>query len=324
MKPLTRVFTTLALACTAAFAHAAAAAQSWPDKPARLIVPFAAGGATDSIARLVAQRLQDVWQQPVVVDNRPGAGTIIGTDAVAKAAPDGYTMGLVVTAHVINPSLRSKLPYDTLNDFAPVSQIGVQHMVMAANPQFEANNLAELIALAKARPGAINYATSGTGTALHLATELLKTTAGIDMVHVPYKGGTPAQQDVVGGQVPILLDIYHSSAPLIEAGRLKVIALLSPERAASLPDIPVIAETVPGVSALSMIGIVAPAGTPAEVVAKASADIAKVVRAPEVARQLTEMGVEPVGSTPQEFDAVIRENVAKWAPVVKASGASVD
>ncbi|MGJ7504075.1 MULTISPECIES: tripartite tricarboxylate transporter substrate binding protein [unclassified Variovorax] len=301
-----------------------AADEPWPSRPIRFVVPFAAGGATDAMARLLAQRMAAVWKQPVIVDNKPGAGTVLGTDVVAKAAPDGATFGIVVSAHEINPSLRPKLPYDTLKDFAAVSEVGVQHMVIAAHPSFPADNLAQLIALAKKEPGKISYASSGSGTALHLGMELLKTRAGIDMLHVPYKGGAPAQQDVIGGQVPLLVDIYHSSSPFIKAGRLKAIALFSPERPKSIASIPTIAETVPGVSAVSVLGVVAPAATPAAIVAKASADMATVIRSPEFAEQLQGMGVEAVGSTPQEFDSIIRADIQKWAPVVKSSGALPD
>ena len=321
MKYRSRILLPLAAAC---LPLACLAQDSWPARPVRLVVPFAPGGATDIVARQLAQRLGTLWKQPVIIDNRPGAGTVLGTDIVAKAPADGYTLGMVVSAHTINPSLRSKLPYDTLKDFAAVSEVGVQHMVIAANPKFPANNVAELIALAKKEPGKLSYATSGTGTALHLGMELLKTRAGIDILHVPYKGGAPAQQDVMGGQVPLLLDIYHSSAPLITAGKLKAIALLSPTRPASIPDIPTISETVPGVSALSVIGVVAPAGTPRAIVAKASADIAAVVRAPEFSAHLQSVGIEGVGSTPEEFDQEIRNQIAKWAPIVKASGATAD
>ncbi|MBN9428619.1 MAG: tripartite tricarboxylate transporter substrate binding protein [Burkholderiales bacterium] len=313
----------LALALAAPLSAVANDAD-WPSRPVKLIVPFSAGGATDSIARLLAERLSQAWQQPVIVDNKPGAGTILGTDLVAKATPDGYTMGLVVSAHVINPSLRPKLPYDTLRDFAAITQIGAQHMIMAAHPSFEADTIAGLIELAKKRPGKISYATSGTGTALHLSVELLKTRTGIDIVHVPYKGGAPAQQDVVGGQVPILLDIYHSSAPLIKAGKLKAIALLSPKRVPDIPGVPVIAETVPEVSAVSVIGVVAPAAVPRRLIEKASADMSKIIRSADFADRLRQMGVEAVGSTPEQFDSLIRADVAKWAPVVKASGATVD
>ena len=324
MNPRLRLLLPLLPALLAASPLWAAAADAWPSRPVRLVVPFSAGGATDAVARLLAQRLGAAWQQPVIVDNKPGAGTVLGTDYVAKAPPDGYTFGMVVSAHAINPSLRPKLPYDTLKDFAAVSEIGVQHMVIAANPAFPANNLAELIALAKKEPGQIGYASSGSGTALHLGMEMLKTQAGIDLLHVPYKGGAPAQQDVVGGQVPLLVDIYHSSAPLIQAGKLKAIALFSPSRPASIPNIPTISETVPGVSALSVIGIVAPAATPPAIVAKASADMAAVIRAPDFVERLRGMGVEAVGSTPAQFDAAIRADIVRWAPVVKSSGAVAD
>lgn len=297
---------------------------AWPSRPVRLIVPFSAGGATDSVARIMAQQLTLVWGQPVIVDNRPGAGTVIGTEAVAKAPPDGYTMGMVVSAHTINPSLRPNLPYDTLKDFAAVSQIGMQHMVIAANPAFPANNIAELIALAKKNPGSISYASSGAGTALHLGFELLKAKAGVDIGHVPYKGGAPAQQDVIGGQVPLLVDIYHSTAPFVKSGKLKILGLFSPQRTPAIPGVASVDETVPGVSAVSVIGIVAPAGVPRAVIAKASADIAGVVKSPEMSARMRAMGVEPVGSTPAQFDALIRADIAKWAPIVKSSGATAD
>ena len=210
--------------------------------------------------------MQEVWGQPVVVENRPGAGTVVGTDLVAKSAPDGHTLGVVVTAHVINPSLRPNMPYDTVKDLAAVSQVSVQHLVIAAHPSLEANTVAELIALAKKNPGKLGYATPGSGTAMHLSIELLKTQAGIDLVHVPYKGGAPAQQDVMAGRVPILLDVLYAVQPLISSGKLKVIALLSPTRPASARDYELVTETVPGVSALSMVGLVAAAGTPRELV----------------------------------------------------------
>lgn len=309
-----------------AFAGPAAAdeVKSYPSRPVKLVVPFPPGGATDAVGRLVAQHLSEYWKQPVIIDNRPGAGTVIGTDTVARAPADGYTLGMVISAHTINPSLRPNLPYDTLKDFAAVSQVGVQHLVIAANPRFEANNIAELLALAKKNPGKISFATPGSGTAMHLSMELLNVTAGTQMVHVPYKGGAPAQQDVVGGQVPLLLDVYHSSAPLIKTGRLKAIAMLSPQRVAAAPDVPTIAETVPEVAAVGTIGIIAPAATPKALVAKMSADIAKVVQSKDVSSKLAEMGVEPMGSTPAEYEQVIRSEIAKWAPVVKAFGAKVD
>ena len=299
-------------------------AHAFPTKPVRLIVPFPPGGATDIIGRLVAAKMQEVWGQPVVVENRPGAGTVVGTDFAAKSAPDGHTLGVVVTAHVINPSLRPNMPYDTVRDLAAVGQISVQHLVIAAHPSLVANNVAELIALAKKNPGKLGYATPGSGTAMHLSMELLKTQAGIDLVHVPYKGGAPAQQDVMGGRVPILLDVLYAVQPLISAGKLKVIALLSPERPASAKDYPLVAETVPGVSALSMVGMVAAAGTPRELVQQISSDVARAVKASDLTERMTQLGMEPVGSSPDAFDAVIRAEIDKWARVVRISGAKAD
>ena len=296
-------------------------ALAYPDKPVHLIVPFPPGGATDIVGRLVAGKMQEVWKQSVIVENKPGAGTVVGTETVAKAPPDGYTLGMVVTAHVINPSLRSHLPYDTLKDLAAVTQVSAQQLVIAAHPSLPANNIAELIALAKKNPGALSYATPGSGTAMHLAVELLKVSAGIDLVHVPYKGGAPAQQDVIGGRVPILLDVLYAVTPLIDAGKIKVIALLGPERVTKYP---IVAETVPGVSAISIVGIVAPAGTPPDLVSKISSDIGKSVRASDLTERMKQLGMEPVGSTPAEFDALIRAEMAKWARVVKASGAKAD
>jgi tripartite-type tricarboxylate transporter receptor subunit TctC len=296
-------------------------AQQFPVKPVRLIVPFPPGGATDIVGRLVAAKMQEVWRQTVIVENKPGAGTVVGTDAVAKAAPDGYTLGVVVTAHVINPSLRSSMPYDTLKDLAAVTQVSVQQLVIAAHPAVPANNIAELIELAKRNPGTLSYATPGSGTAMHLSIELLKTSAGIDLVHVPYKGGAPAQQDVIGGRVPILLDVLYAITPLIDAGKIKVIALLGPERTSKYP---VVAETVPGVSALSLVGIVAPSGTPADVIQKISVDTAKAIKSSDLTDRMKQLGMEPVGSTAQEFDALIRAEMEKWARVVKASGAKAD
>jgi tripartite-type tricarboxylate transporter receptor subunit TctC len=300
---------------------ASATANAFPVKPVRLIVPFPPGGATDIIGRLVAGKMQDVWGQSVLVENRPGAGTVVGTDLVAKSAPDGHTLGMVVTAHVINPSLRQNMPYDTLKDLAAVTQVSVQHLVMAAHPSLEANSVAELIALAKKHPGKLSYATPGSGTAMHLAVELLKTRAGIDLVHVPYKGGAPAQQDVIGGQVPILLDVLYAAQPIINSGRLKVIALLSPQ---SVSGYPVVADTVPGVSALSLVGIVASSGVQKELIQKISGDLAKAIKSSDLTERMTQLGMEPVGSTPGQFDLLIRAEIEKWARVVKLSGAKAD
>jgi tripartite-type tricarboxylate transporter receptor subunit TctC len=299
----------------------AGAAHAFPTKPVRFIVPFPPGGATDIIGRLVAGKMQEVWGQAVIVENRPGAGTVVGTDMVAKSAPDGHTLGMVVTAHVINPSLRSSMPYDTLKDLAAVTHVSVQHLVIATHPSVPANTVEELIALAKKNPGKLSYATPGSGTAMHLSVELLKAQAGIDIVHVPYKGGAPAQQDVMGGRVPILLDVLYAVQPLISSGKIKAIALLSPQRVSNLP---VVAETVPGVSALSIVGIVAAGGTPRDLVQKISADVAGAVKSSDLTGRMTQLGMEPVGSTPAQFEALIRSEIEKWSRVVKISGAKAD
>src|SRR2546421_1011396 len=302
----------------------AAAAQQFPNKVVRLMVPFPPGGATDIIGRLVSAKMQDVWGQPVVVENKPGAGTVVGTDYVAKSAPDGHTLGMVVTAYVINPSLRSDLPYDTLKDLTGVTQVSVQHLVMAANPAFPANSIPELIALAKKEPGKLAYATPGSGTAMHLSVELLKTSSGIDLVHVPYKGGAPAQQDVMAGRVPILMDVLYAVQPLIKSGRIKVLALLSPQRAPESPEYPVVAEAVPGVSALSLVGIVAPGATPRGLIDRIGDDIARAVKSSDLTERMKRQGMEPGGSTPAQFDALIRAEIEQRAQVVKLSGAKVD
>ncbi len=302
----------------------AAAAQQFPNKAVRLMVPFPPGGATDIIGRLVSAKMQEVWGQPVVIENRPGAGTVVGTEYVAKSAPDGYTLGTVVTAYVINPSLRADLPYNTLKDLAGVTQVSVQHLVMAAHPSLPASSIPELIALAKKEPGKLAYATPGSGTAMHLSVELLKTSTGIDLVHIPYKGGAPAQQDVMSGRVPILMDVLYAVQPLIKSGRIKVLALLSPQRAPESPEYPLVSESVPGVSALSLVGIVTPAATPRELVNRISADIARAVKASDLTERMRQQGMEPIGSTAEQFDALIRAEIEKWAKVVKQSGAKVD
>jgi len=319
MKAILRCF-----ALAAALAPLVCTAQNYPTRAVRLMVPFPPGGATDIVGRLVSAKMQDVWGQPVVVENKPGAGTVVGTDYVAKSAPDGYTLGMVVTAYVINPSLRTDLPYDTLKDLTGVTQVSFQHLVMAAYPEFPANNIRDLIALAKKERGKLAYATPGSGTAMHLSVELLKTATGIDIVHVPYKGGTPAQQDVIAGRVPILMDVLYAVQPLIKSGKIKVLALLSPQRDPEAPDYPVVSETVPGVSALSLVGIVAPAATPRDLVHRISVDIASAVKASDLTERMKQQGMKPIGSTPEQFDALIRSEIEKWAKVVKLSGAKVD
>ncbi len=302
----------------------ARAEDTWPGRPVRLIIPFPPGGSTDSQGRLVGQRLSELWRQPVIADNRPGAGTVLATNTVAKAAPDGYTLGIAVSSHAINPTLRPNLPYDTLRDLLPVTEIGIQHIILVANPALPVSNLEQLLELARKEPGRLSYGSPGSGTAHHLVMELLKVKAGVNIVHVPYRGGAPAQQDVMGGQVPLLMDTYYSSEPFIKAGKLKPIALFSASRPSSIQHIPVVAEVVPGVSASSSVGLIAPAGTPAAVIQKISTDIAQSIKTKDFAQKLLAMGLDPVGSTPQEYGERIRSDIAKWAPVIKATGATAD
>jgi tripartite-type tricarboxylate transporter receptor subunit TctC len=300
------------------------AQDDWPNRPVRLVIPFPAGGSTDAQGRLLGQKLSEVWKQPVVIDNKPGAGTVVSTQFVAQSAPDGYTLGIVVSSHAINPTLRPNLPYDTMKDLQPIAEIGVQHIILDANPSLPVSNLKELLDLARREPGRLSYGSPGSGTAHHLVMELLKAKAGVDIVHVPYRGGAPAVQDVMGGRVPLLMDTYFASEPFIKSGKLKPIALFSPQRPASVPDIPVVAETVPGVFAQSSVGVVGPAGIPAAVLRKISADIMQAVRSPDFGAKLLAMGLDPVGSTPQAYAERIRADIAKWAPVIKAAGVTVD
>ena len=322
MQTAIRFIVTLAAAF--AIPLAADAQTSWPNKPVKLIVPFAPGGPTDTVARLLAEKLQSQWQQPVVVDYKPGAGTVLGTDFVAKSAPDGYTLGMAITAHMINPSLQPKLPYDTLRDLAGVSQLSQAHFGLFAHPSLPVNDVQELIAYAKKNPGKLSFATPGIGTGTHLAGEMLNHMAGIAMVHVPYKGSAPAQQDVIGGRVPLLYDVLFSSMPFVKDQRLKVLALSSPRRSVSNPEIPLVADAVPGFSAMSFIGVVAPAGVPKALLKQIGADIARAVKSPELSERMTQLGMEPVGSTPEEYDATIRAEIDKWSRVVKAAGIKLE
>ena len=314
----------IALAAAPALAFAQASTEAWPDKPVKLIVPFTAGGPTDTVARMLATQLQAIWKQPVVVDYKPGAGTVLGTSVVAKSPADGYTLGMAISALTINPSLQANLPYDTKKDLVGVSQVAQAHFGLFAHPSLPVNTVPELIAYAKKNPDALSFATPGAGTGTHLAGEMLAHLAGIKMVHVPYKGSAPAQQDVIGGRVPLLFDVLYSSMPFVKDKRLKVIALSSPKRAASNPEIPLIADTLPGFSAMSAIGIIAPAGLPPALLHKISADIATVVRSEEMAAKMAPFGLEPVGSTSEQYNTQIRTEIDKWAGVIKAAGIKIE
>jgi tripartite-type tricarboxylate transporter receptor subunit TctC len=298
----------------------------YPSKPIRLVVPFPAGGTTDILARAVAQKLSEAWGQQVIVDNRPGAGGNIGSDIVAKAAPDGYTlvMGTVGT-HAINPSLYRKMPYDHVKDFAPVILVAGVPNVLVVNPSLPVHTVRELVDYAKANPGKLNFASSGNGTSIHLSGELFKTMAGVQMTHVPYKGSAPALTDLMGGQVQLMFDNLPSSLQLIQAGKLRAIAVTSTARAAALPDVPTIAESgLPGFEASSWFGVLAPAGTPREIVTKLNATIGAWLATPDAKDKLLSQGAIAAGGTPEAFARHIDAETAKWAKVVKMSGAHID
>ena len=314
----------LAVAACAVLPLAAHAQGAFPSKPVTIIVPNAPGGAVDILARLMERQLSDMWKQPVVVVYKAGAGTVIGTDFVAKAPPDGYTIGLVVTSHVINPSLRKTMPFDTQKDLAGVTMLATSPIVLTAANSLPANNLKELIALAKSKPGKLSYASPGSGSSMHLGAELLKTTADIDILHTPYKGSGGAYPDVIAGRVDLLVDPLFSSLPHIKSGMLKPIAIMSPKRSPIAPNLPTFAETLPGFSVESVFGAVVASGTPRDIVNKISVDMGKVVQSEETRKRMAEIGLTPVGNTPAEFDAFIKAEIPKWAKVVKASGATAD
>jgi len=299
--------------------------STYPTRPVRLVVPFPAGGTTDIIARATAQKLSEAWGQQVIVDNRPGAGGNVGSELVAKSAPDGYTllMGTVGT-HAINPSLYAKMPYDHVKDFVPVILVAGVPNVLVVNPELPVKSVPELIAYAKANPGKLNFASSGNGTSIHLSGELFKAMTGVQMTHVPYKGSAPALTDLVGGQVQLMFDNLPSSLAFIKAGKLRALAVTSTARAAALPDVPTVGDFVPGFEASSWFGILAPAGTPPAIIAKINGEATKWLATPEAKDKLTAQGANVAGGSPQDFAKHIQAETAKWAKVVKDSGAKVD
>ena len=303
----------------------AAGAQGFPARALRYIMPLPAGSETDVFARTLARQLGENWNQQVVVENRPGGGTTIGSDIVAKAPADGYTLLHAITAHAINATLYARLPYDTQKDFSCVTQIGNLYGLLLSHPSFPARNVTQLIQLAKARPGEITYATGGSGTANHIAAEALRLAADIRIMHVPYKGASQAILDVLPGRVPLLATILAEAVPYIQSGKLRVIAGTNAKRAPSLPEVPTISETLPAYRAGAGIwSIVTRAGTPPAVLNKLNADIVKALQTPDVRARLAQADIEIVGSRPEQCDVFLREQTAVWGAIVKASGARVD
>jgi tripartite-type tricarboxylate transporter receptor subunit TctC len=311
--------------CALATMGAGASAQNWPTRPIRMIVPYTPGGYTDYMARTVGQKLSEALGQTIIFENRPGANSVIGADAVAKAAPDGYTFGTVIAAHSANATLNPKLPYDVLKDFSYVSLMSVAPLMMAARKDLPANNVQELIALAKSKPGQLNFASSGIGAAAHLTMELFKSRTGINMVHVPYKGTAPALTDLMGGRVDIMFDTVGAFTAHVDAGNVKALVVTARERMPAAPNVPVMAEAgVADFASGTWAGIIAPAGTPKEIVERVSAAVAKILRDPAMREQLAKFGYEPVGNTPEEYTQFIRDEVAKWAKVIKDANIKAD
>jgi tripartite-type tricarboxylate transporter receptor subunit TctC len=310
-----------ALLAAAPSAHA----QSYPVKPIRIVVPFAAGGGADIIARILGQKMTESWHQQVVVDNRPGATGNIGSEIVAKSAPDGYTLLITSSALAINPSVYRSLPFDAIRDFAPVTQPGLLPNILVVHPSVPVKTVKELIAFAKPRPGQLAYASAGAGTGTHLAAEMFKLQAGIDLVHVPYKGGGALLNDLLGGQVALTFATLPSVMPYVKAGRLRALAMTTSKRWPGLPQVPTIAESgFRDFEISTWIGLLAPAGTPKDIVAKLHAEVVRILNLPDVRERFDGLGMEPVGDTPEHFAQYIKSELAKYAEVVKRSGARVE
>jgi len=302
-----------------------AMAQTYPAKPIRIIVPFPVGGIADLYSRLLGNRWTEAWGQPVVVENRTGAGGNIAAELVAKSAPDGYTlvMGSIGT-HAVNVSLFSKLTYDPVRDFAPIALVVDAEGLLAVHPSVAAHNVAELIALARAKPGGLTYASAGAGTASHLAGELFKSMAKVDMVHVPYKGNVPAITDLLAGQTALIFGTMPTILPHTKAGKLRALATIGSARAAATPELPTVAETLPGFEVSNWVGLFAPAGTPPDIVNRLNAETQKFMQSKEITARLAAEGARFIPMTPDQFGAFVKSEIAKWAPVVKASGAKAD
>ena len=328
MNQQQRIFCRVAvIAFTALFLTQGVAvrAQAYPAKPVRIVVPFAAGGPADIYARFLGQRLQEALGQPFVVENRPGAGSIIGTEIVAKSPPDGYTLLLMSNTHTVNESLVQKKPFTLTKDFVGIAPINYSDLLMVVHPTVPAKTVKEFLQLAKSRPKGMNYASSGTGTPYHMAGELFKAMAHVDVVHVPHKGSAEARTSVISGQVEMMFDAITTMAPMAKAGRVRALATSGQKRSHITPEIPTVAEAgVPGYEATIWLGLMAPAGTPKPVIDRLNAEITKIVSRPDVQKTWSEQGAIPMSMTPVQFDKYLNEDIAKWAKIVKMSGARPD
>ena len=306
-------------------AYGATSTPNYPTKPIRMVVPLPAGGGVDWMARQVAQKLSENVGQPVVVDNRAGAGGNIGMELVAKSMPDGYTLAFGLTAHyAINPSLYSKIPYDPLKDFAPIILLGQTPFVLLVHAKVPAKSVKELVELAKAQRGKMMYASGGNGSGSHLSGEMLKTLAGVDIVHVPFKGLAPAITALLGEQVQVYFGVWSADNAHIKSGRLRALGVTTAKRSRALPDLPAISETLPGFDIAAWYGVAAPAKTPREIVSKLNAEMSRVIAAPDFRQRIEAEGIELIGSTPEQFQQYIKTEIVKWAKIVKASGAAID
>lgn len=291
-------------------------AQNWPNKPIRMIVPYTAGGYTDLMARLVSEKMATALGQTIVIENKPGANAAIGTDAVAKAAPDGYTFGTVIAAHSVNPTLNPKLPYDAMKDFTYVSLTSVAPLILIATPSLPAKDMKEFIALAKSKPGQLNFASSGIGSAAHLTMEMFKSREGVNLQHIPYKGTAGALQDTVGGQINVMFDVIGPLMSQVKSGNAKALAVAAKERVPAAGDVPTMTEAgVPGFVSGTWSGIIAPAGTPKEIVDRVAAEAKKALSDPELKKKLDDQGIVPMGTTPDEFKTFVTEEIARWKKV---------
>jgi tripartite-type tricarboxylate transporter receptor subunit TctC len=303
----------------------AQAPDVYPSKPIRFILPFPPGGGTDILGRLISERLAAALGQPVVIENRGGAGGNVGAEAAAKSAPDGYAIVLVAPSLAISPSLYSKLNYDPVRDFAPISLVATVPNVMITHPSVPAQTLAEFIALARAKPGGMNFGSGGSGTSNHLAGELFNIVAGVKLVHVPYKGVNLAMNDVLGGQVQLVVIGIPAAAPHIKAGRLRALAVVAPQRSPALPDVPTVAEAgLPNFEVTTWYGVLAPAGTPRPIINRLNAELVKIMQVPELKERLAAMATDPVTSTPEEFADLIKQEISRWAKVVREAGLKAD